>query len=43
MQSLLLDLGWPSYQQRSVERWQGSRHSLQQDYIAEEVPVSLHL
>jgi FdhD protein len=41
MQSLLLDLGWPSYQQRSVERWQGSRHSLQQDYIAEEVPVSL--
>jgi FdhD protein len=24
-----------------VERWQGSRHSLQQDYIAEEVPVSL--
>jgi FdhD protein len=41
MQPLLLDLGWPSYQQRSVERWQGSRHSLQQDYIAEEVPVSL--
>jgi FdhD protein len=40
MQSLLLDLGWPSYQQRAVERWQGSRHSLQQDYIAEEVPVS---
>ena len=41
MQSLLLDLGWPSYQQRSVERWQGSQHSLQQDFIAEEVPVSL--
>jgi len=41
MQSLLLDLGWPSYQQRTVERWQGSRHTLQQDYIAEEVPVSL--
>ena len=41
VQSLSLDLGWPSYQQRSVERWQGSRHSLQQDYIAEEVPVSL--
>jgi FdhD protein len=41
MQSLLLDLGWPSYQQRCVERWQGSRHTLQQDYIAEEVPVSL--
>ena len=41
VQSLSLDLGWPSYQQRSVERWQGGRHSLQQDYIAEEVPVSL--
>jgi FdhD protein len=41
MQPLLLDLGWPSYQQRSVERWQGGRNSLQQDYIAEEVPVSL--
>ena len=41
VQSLSLDLGWPSYQQRSVERWQGSRHTLQQDYIAEEVPVSL--
>ena len=37
----LLDLGWPSYQQRPVERWQGSQHSIQQDYIAEEVPVSL--
>jgi FdhD protein len=41
MQSLLLDLGWPSYQQRPVERWQGSQHSIQQDYIAEEVPISL--
>lgn len=41
MESLLLDLGWPSYQQRPVDRWQGGRHSLQQDYIAEEVPVSL--
>jgi FdhD protein len=41
MQSLSLELGWPSYQQRPVERWQGSQHSLQQDYIAEEVPVSL--
>ncbi len=37
----LLDLGWPSYQQRPVERWQGSQRSIQQDYIAEEVPVSL--
>ena len=41
VQSLSLDLGWPSYQQRSVERWQGGRHATQQDYIAEEVPVSL--
>jgi len=40
-QLLSLDLGWPSYQQKTVERWQGSQHSLQQDYIAEEVPVSL--
>jgi FdhD protein len=37
----LLDLGWPSYQQRPVERWQGSQHTILQDYIAEEVPVSL--
>ena len=41
MPSFSLELGWPSYQQSTVERWQGSRHSLQQDYIAEEVPVSL--
>ncbi len=41
MISLLPELGWPSYQQRPVERWQGSQHSVEQDYIAEEVPVSL--
>jgi FdhD protein len=41
MQSVSLDLGWPSYQQRPVERWEGSEHFLRQDYIAEEVPVSL--
>ena len=41
MQSLLLDLGWPSYQQRSVDRWQGDVHENKQDYIAEEVPISL--
>jgi FdhD protein len=41
MQSLLLDLGWPSYQQRSVDRWQGNLHEQKQDYIAEEVPISL--
>ncbi len=41
MQSLLLDLGWPSYKQRSVDRWQGNLHEHKQDYIAEEVPISL--
>ena len=41
MESLSLELGWPSYQQSTVERWQGNQQSLQQDYIAEEVPVSL--
>lgn len=35
------ELGWPSYRQSPVERWQGGQHSVQQDYIAEEVPVSL--
>jgi FdhD protein len=35
------ELGWPSYQQSRVERWQGNHHTIQQDYIAEEVPVSL--
>jgi FdhD protein len=35
------DLGWPSYQQSTVDRWQHGQHSTQQDYIAEEVPVSL--
>lgn len=41
MQSLASDLGWPSYQQNTVERWQGGQRSFQQDYIAEEVPISL--
>lgn len=36
-----LDLGWPSYQQSTVERWQKGQYASQQDYIAEEVPVSL--
>lgn len=39
--ALSLDLGWPSYQQATVERWQGMKHATQQDYIAEEVPVAL--
>ena len=39
--SLALDLGWPSYQQTTVDRWRGDLHDQRQDYIAEEVPVSL--
>jgi len=38
---LSLELGWPSYQQTTVDRWQGEHHSQAQDYIAEEVPISL--
>jgi FdhD protein len=38
---LPLELGWPSYQQSTVDRWQGGQHSRKLDYIAEEVPVSL--
>ncbi|PPC91698.1 MAG: sulfurtransferase FdhD [Methylobacter sp.] len=41
LEPLPLELGWPSYQQNQVERWQGDTHSLQQDFIAEEVPISL--
>ncbi len=41
MHSLELNLGWPSYQQSKVDRWVGSQHSSQDDYIAEEVPISL--
>jgi FdhD protein len=36
-----LELGWPSYQQSTVERWKGNSYSRQLDYIAEEAPVSL--
>jgi FdhD protein len=35
------ELGWPSYQLSKVDRWQGNTHTVQQDYIAEEAPVSL--
>ena len=35
------ELGWPSYRQSPVERWQDGRPFILQDYIAEEVPVSL--
>jgi FdhD protein len=41
MDSLLLDLGWPSYQQSTVDRWKGKLYERKQDYIAEEVPISL--
>jgi FdhD protein len=41
LKSLALDLGWPSYQQRTVERWHQGQRYVEQDYIAEEVPVSL--
>ncbi|CAA9891860.1 Sulfur carrier protein FdhD [Candidatus Methylobacter favarea] len=41
MQPLSLELGWPSYQQHNVECWRGSQLYVQEDYIAEEVPVSL--
>ena len=39
-QPLPLELGWPSYQQNTVDRWRGELHERKQDYIAEEVPIS---
>jgi FdhD protein len=38
---LSLELGWPSYQQITVDRWKDGQHEQRQDYIAEEVPISL--
>jgi FdhD protein len=38
---LLLDLGWPSYQEFTVDRWKGGLHEQKLDYVAEEVPISL--
>jgi len=38
---LSLELGWPSYQQSTVDRWRDGQHEQRQDYIAEEVPISL--
>lgn len=38
---LSLELGWPSYQQITVDRWRNGQHEQRQDTIAEEVPVSL--
>lgn len=40
-ESLALDLGWPSYQRLPVERWRQGLLSIEQDYVAEEVPVAL--
>jgi len=40
-ESLSLELGWPSYQQSTVDRWRDGQHEQRQDYIAEEVPISL--
>jgi FdhD protein len=36
-----LELGWPSYQQSTVERWHNHQRSEELDYIAEEVPIAL--
>ncbi|MEE9355137.1 MAG: formate dehydrogenase accessory sulfurtransferase FdhD [Methylococcaceae bacterium] len=41
IESVNSGLGWPSYQQWRVDRWQGSSLSQFEDFIAEEVPVSL--
>ena len=41
MESPLLDLGWPSYQQITVNRWKGKLYERREDFIAEEVPISL--
>jgi FdhD protein len=35
------ELGWPSYQVSSVERWRGSVSESQEDCIAEEAPIAL--
>jgi FdhD protein len=40
-QPVSMELGWSSYQQTTVDRWRGGLHSIEQDLIAEEVPVSL--
>lgn len=35
------ELGWPSYQKNTVDRWRGREHVRQDDYVAEEVPIAL--
>lgn len=41
MPDLSPELGWPSYEQVKVERWQANQLTSQLDYVAEEAPVSL--
>ncbi len=41
MTAIAGELGWPSYQQSTVDRWRGREHIRQDDYVAEEVPVAL--
>ncbi len=41
MDELLVDLGWPSYQEITVDRWKDGLHEQKLDYVAEEVPISL--
>ena len=41
MDDIVLDLGWPSYKEATVDRWKGKQHERVEDYIAEEVPISL--
>jgi FdhD protein len=41
MDEAILDLGWPSYQEFTVDRWKSDQHISELDSIAEEVPISL--
>lgn len=41
MNAVATELGWPSYQQSTVERWRGRELVRQSDYVAEEVPIVL--
>ncbi|WP_022948009.1 formate dehydrogenase accessory sulfurtransferase FdhD [Methylohalobius crimeensis] len=41
MDAIPQELGWPGYRENTVERWQGAVQTRQQDFVAEEVPVSL--
>ena len=41
MDEAILDLGWPSYQEFTVDRWKNDQHISELDSIAEEVPISL--